>query len=154
VREQYAGDLWGQFEERLRALGGEVRSLPEIGQFHSKSVFDVDIPESARDLLGDPVVDVWQATAGVTLADLAVSETGSLLLSAREGRARLNSLVPPTHVVLVRRADIVLSLEGAIAGISPRTSVLITGPSRTADVEGVMVMGVHGPKSLWVVPIP
>lgn len=129
-------------------------SLESLGQFRDNAIFDEDLPEAVRETLGNPVADVWEAAAGVTLGDLAVAETGSVLLAALPGRSRLNSLAPPTHVVLVRRAEIVASLDEALARLSPQTSVLVSGPSRTADVEGVMVMGVHGPRSLWVVPIP
>jgi L-lactate dehydrogenase complex protein LldG len=147
-------DLWERFEEKLHALGGKVMSVESLGQFRDNAVFDEDLPEAVREVLGSPAADVWEAAAGVTLGDLAVAETGSVLLAALSGRSRLNSLAPPTHVVLVRQADIVASLDEALARLSPQTSVLVTGPSRTADVEGVMVMGVHGPRSLWVVPIP
>jgi len=154
VRSTPLEDLWQEFGERLHALGGRVMSLESLGQFRDNAVFDEDLPESVREVLGSPVTDVWEAAAGVTLGDLAVAETGSVLLAALPGRSRLNSLAPPTHVVLVRQADIVASLDEALARLSRQTSVLVTGPSRTADVEGVMVMGVHGPRSLWVVPIP
>ena len=154
VRSVPVRDLWEEFGERLHALGGRVMSLENLGQFQDNAVFDEDMPEDVLQVLGSPSDDVWEAAAGVTLGDLAVAETASVLLSALPGRSRLNSLAPPTHVVLVRRVDIVASLDEALSRLAPQTSVLVTGPSRTADVEGVMVMGVHGPKALWVVPIP
>lgn len=146
--------LWACFQERLEALGGEVRSLEAIDEWKGRAVLDDDVPQSVRAALGDPVADVWDAGAGVTLCDLAVAETGSLLLSAAKGRRRLASLAPPVHIALVRSNDIVASLEEAFERASPNTSVLVSGPSRTADVEGVMVMGVHGPKRLIVVRLP
>lgn len=93
--------------------------------------------------------DVWQADMGITLADFAIAETGSIVLSAGNNRARLASLTPPTHIVLVK--EIVATLEEAFARITDRTSVIITGTSRTADIEGVLVRGVHGPKELIVI---
>jgi L-lactate dehydrogenase complex protein LldG len=94
--------------------------------------------------------DVWTADSGLTLVDRAVAETGSLVLSAGGGRARLASLAPPRHVALVREDQIVSSLDEALAGLTGRTSVLISGPSRTADIAGILVRGIHGPKELIV----
>ena len=97
--------------------------------------------------------DVWQADVGITMADAAVAETGSLLIRAGEGRARMASLAPPVHLALVPRDRLVPSLDQALEIAAGATSVLITGPSRTADIEGVLVRGVHGPGQLWVVPL-
>ena len=104
-------------------------------------------------MMGEPAPSVWDAEVGVTMAEFAVAETGSLVLAARAGRRRLASLAPPVHAVLVRKSQVVSSLDEAIEKLPAQTSVIVTGPSRTADVEGVMVMGVHGPKRLWVVPL-
>ncbi len=95
--------------------------------------------------------DVWQADIGITLADFAIAETGSIVLSAGSQRARLASLTPPTHIALVK--EIVPTLEEAFARMTDRTSVIITGTSRTADIEGVLVRGVHGPKELIVIKL-
>jgi L-lactate dehydrogenase complex protein LldG len=70
-------------------------------------------------------------------------------VSAANGRSRLASLAPPVHIALVE--DIVGTLDEAIARIDGRTHVVITGTSRTADIEGVLVRGVHGPRKLFVV---
>ena len=147
-------DLWARFQERLEALGGEVRALDAVAEWQGRAILDDDVPQIVRSLLGTPVGDVWAAEAGVTLCDLAVAETGSLLLSAAKGRRRLASLAPPVHLALVRDGSIVASLEEAFERASTNTCVLVSGPSRTADVEGVMVMGVHGPKRLIVVRLP
>ncbi len=146
--------LWERFVERLTALGGEVRSLADLGEFSGRAFWDEDVTGYVQESLGRPVQSVWEAEAGVTMCELAVAETGSLLVSARKGRSRLASLAPPVHVALLRQGAVVASLEEGIAGAPAETSFLVSGPSRTADVEGVMVMGVHGPKRLWVVPLP
>jgi L-lactate dehydrogenase complex protein LldF len=98
------------------------------------------------------VSDVWSAEVGVTLADAVTLDTGSLLLSAGPGRRRLASLAPPVHIALVPPGRSFPTLEEAFAEVSPRTSVIVTGTSRTADIEGVLVRGVHGPKELWILP--
>lgn len=152
---------WDGFEERLAELGGRVLFLDEypLGPAILRSLDDLGI--SARHAVLDDdasalcglasTADVWEADVGITLADLAVSETGTILLSAGAGRARMNSLAPPTHVAIVPEDGLVGTLEDAFTRLSDRTTVLITGPSRTADIEGVLVRGVHGPKELVVV---
>ena len=93
--------------------------------------------------------NVWQADIGITRAEFAIAETGSVVLSSGTDHARLASLTPPVHVVLVDR--IVNTLEEGIAQLSNRTSVIVSGTSRTADIEGVLVRGVHGPGDVIVV---
>jgi L-lactate utilization protein LutC len=97
--------------------------------------------------------EIWNHGVGITTVVAAIAETGSLMLAAGPGRARLASLAPVHHVALVRKDQIVASLDDAIECLGDRTAVWITGPSRTADIEGVLIMGIHGPKTLWVVPI-
>lgn len=137
-------DLWHAFESKLIFLGGKMTALQDLP---NKTAFlDPDLPNLPTLETTD---DVWQAEMGITLADFAIAETGSVVLSAGSSRARLASLTPPTHVVLVN--EIVATLEEAFARITDRTSVIITGTSRTADIEGVLVRGVHGPKELLVI---
>ena len=139
---------WTRFQEEFEKLGGTMissgRLLPRL-----KGAY-VD-PDAAA-ILGvtSPNPDLWQAELGVTTALLAICESGGLLLSAGEGRARLASLAPPHHVVLVRRDAIVASLQDALDRLPERNCVIICGPSRTADIEGVLVRGVHGPKEISV----
>lgn len=154
LRSLPQGDLWAAFVERLTALGGEAKSLADLAEFRNRAYLDDDVPQSVRELLGTPNTDVWTAEAGVTLCEAAVAETGSLLIASGPGRSRLASLAPPVHIALLRQSDLVASLEEGLAHAPARTSWLVTGPSRTADIEGVLVRGVHGPKRLWVVPVP
>ena len=137
-------DLWADFESKLTSLGGRMGALQDLP---NKTAFlDPDLPN----LLNlETTNDVWQAEMGITLADFAIAETASVVLSAGSNRSRLASLTPPTHVVMVK--EIVATLEEAFARITDRTSVIITGTSRTADIEGVLVRGVHGPKELLVI---
>ena len=154
---------WDLFAERLAELGGHTLHIEEspLGAAILRHLDDLGIPARHATVDSDAcdlcelatTADVWTADVGITLADVAVAETGSLLLAAGPGRARMNSLAPPTHVAIVERDALVSSLEGAFERLSDRTSVLITGPSRTADIEGVLVRGVHGPKELIVVVV-
>ena len=147
-------DLWTCFVERLAELGGEVKRLEDLAEFRDRVVCDYDVPADVRRDLGIPQDDPWLAEVGVTLADMAVAETGSVLISAGNGRRRLASLAPPIHAVLVKSGSIVASLDECILNLPEPNSVLITGPSKTADIEGVMVMGAHGPKRLWIIRLP
>jgi L-lactate dehydrogenase complex protein LldG len=94
--------------------------------------------------------------AAVTGVSAAVVETGSLALFFGPGAGRLPSLVVPVHVAVVRREQLVPTLDDFLARVrghlGPRSAaVLVTGPSRSADIEQVITVGVHGPKELHVV---
>ena len=94
--------------------------------------------------------------AAVTGVTAAVVETGSLALFYGPGAGRLSSLVVPVHVAIVRRAQLVPTLDEFLAlvrgHLGPRSgAVLVTGPSRSADIEQVITVGVHGPRELHVV---
>lgn len=98
---------------------------------------------------------------GITGADYAVAETGSVVVLPRKGLSRLVSLVPPVHVAIVRPRDIVESLDDVFlfrrleyhrtGGAMGSYLNFITGPSRTADIEMKLVVGVHGPREVHLV---
>jgi L-lactate dehydrogenase complex protein LldG len=92
---------------------------------------------------------------GVTTADAAIAATGSVVLSHGPGRPRAASLYGEHHVVLVQVDRIVNSLSDAFDHIGWDTSnvVVITGPSRTGDIESILTLGVHGPRHLHIVLI-
>ena len=98
------------------------------------------------------------ADVGITSADYALADTGTLAMLASPAEARLISLLPPVHIAVVPK-DRVLSGLDELFTILPlpaeQTSsmVLITGPSRTADIEQILVRGVHGPGVLSVVVV-
>jgi len=97
----------------------------------------------------------FDADTGFTDVMCAIAETGTLVLSsAKHGRGAY--LVPPVHVAIVRAGLIVPDMldlwsPGANADPVPSCLVLISGPSKTADIEGVLVTGVHGPREVHVV---
>ncbi|MEM2910227.1 MAG: lactate utilization protein [Nitrososphaerota archaeon] len=94
---------------------------------------------------------------GITDADLAVAETGSLVLTTRNDAERLLSCLPPIHVAILTKGGIVDNfLELAewfkkMQDTGTHTVSVITGPSRTADIELEIVVGVHGPHELHVI---
>ena len=91
---------------------------------------------------------------GLTTVDSAVANTGTLVLSVSTGRPRSVSLVVGTHVALVRVDQVVDRLGEAFAryhGPMPSGVYCITGPSRSADIENDLTIGVHGPSALVVI---
>lgn len=105
---------------------------------------------------------VATAEAGITGADWALASTGTLVLSSGPGRPRMASLLPPVHIAVLTEDRIVPRLEDYIAaqraqrlGVFRGSSnvTLITGSSRTSDIEMHPVFGVHGPLELHIVLI-
>jgi L-lactate dehydrogenase complex protein LldG len=98
------------------------------------------------------------ADAGISGVDFAIAETGSLALLSQPGHERNASLLPPAYIAVVRRGQIVADLfdlfdELAARGLEklPSNLVLVTGPSKTGDIELKLTTGVHGPKYWHVV---
>ncbi len=99
------------------------------------------------------------AQIGVTGCDAAIAETGSLVLLSGEGKPRAASLLPPVHLAILQRNDLRFSMgeffaarRDAIAAAACCT--FVTGPSRTADIELTLTVGVHGPGEVIVVVGP
>jgi L-lactate utilization protein LutC len=115
-------------------------------------------PDRSRGFLRSSII---AADIGLTGADYAVAETGSVIVIPRKGLSRLVSVVPPVHLALVRPEDLVESLDDLFllrrleyhekGGEMGSYLNFITGPSRTADIEQTLVVGVHGPKEVHLV---
>jgi L-lactate dehydrogenase complex protein LldG len=96
-------------------------------------------------------------------ADVGIAESGSLLLLGGAGRGRLASLLAPVHIAVLRTSQLVRGLGEALAAIRAQhgpdifaqssSLTLITGPSRTADIELTLTLGVHGPREIHVLLI-
>ena len=96
-------------------------------------------------------------------ADAAIAESGTLVLRSGPGRGRLASLLAPAHIAVLRREQIVRGLSEALAIMQQRHGsdifldssnlTLISGPSRTGDIEQTLTLGVHGPREIHVVLI-
>jgi L-lactate dehydrogenase complex protein LldG len=102
--------------------------------------------------------EMEQCDAGITECDVLVAQTGSLIVTSRSSGGRALSVLPPHHVVLARREQLVRDLSAAFAFIQqkyadnyPSMISLVTGPSRTGDIERILVLGAHGPKKLTVI---
>ena len=98
-----------------------------------------------------------EVDCGITVAIVAVASTGSVVVASSDRERRLASLVPPNHLVLLPESRIVpdlIDLSRSSAGQTaplggsgalPSCLTIVTGPSKTADIEGVLITGVHGP---------
>ena len=96
------------------------------------------------------------ADVGISSAHYALAETGTLVMLASPEEPRLISLLPPVHVAVFPRSRMLANLDELLAVLpnpAEQTSsmVLITGPSRTADIEQILVRGVHGPGEIYAV---
>jgi L-lactate dehydrogenase complex protein LldG len=96
------------------------------------------------------------AGIGISGVDYALADTGSLVVISAPGRARSASLVPPIHIALVRPEQVLSDLNDLFPLLKERGTLssaiaFITGPSRTADIEMTLVVGVHGPQQLHVI---
>lgn len=97
---------------------------------------------------------------GVTECDALVAQTGTVVLSSRSAGGRALSVLPPHHLVLARREQLVADLPAAFALLRqkyhpdfPSMISLVTGPSRTGDIERILVLGAHGPRQLTILCI-
>lgn len=95
------------------------------------------------------------ADIGITSADYALADTGTLVMIASPAEARLVSLLPPMHLAVVPKDRILTGLDELFTVLphpaeTTSSMVLITGPSRTADIEQILVRGVHGPGQITV----
>jgi L-lactate dehydrogenase complex protein LldG len=105
----------------------------------------------------------FSAGAGVTGVDFALAESGSLVLTSRTEGSQLSSLAPPIHIAFYLRSQALGSLEEVLSGLaarglspsdsSGRSVVFVTGTSRTADIEQILIRGVHGPREVHAVLI-
>jgi L-lactate dehydrogenase complex protein LldG len=143
------------------AFEGLLESIPP------GEIFVQDVPELR------PMVTLWrkdrsirwssegrpaeQSQATVTLAEALVAQTGSIFVSAACG-GRAASVVAPVHIVVASIQQLVPDLGAAFARLRERGTVenssmlcLVTGPSRTADIEKIIVMGAHGPRRVIVI---
>ena len=118
---------------------------------------DETFREKERERLRKHVIDSY---IGITSADFCMAETASLVLRTRPGQARSVSLVPSIHIAVIHLNQIIADLkelytliqwetEGPGVGLT-NCMTLISGPSKTADIEANMVHGAHGPREMYI----
>jgi L-lactate dehydrogenase complex protein LldG len=101
-----------------------------------------------------------RCSVGITACDALIAQTGSILLTARSAGGRTLSVLPPHHVVVATTDQLLPDLPAAFELLYtkygdnyPSFATFITGPSRTGDIERILVLGAHGPRELTVLLI-
>ena len=167
-----AGEYILKLAQDIEARSAVYSLHPVVRSAISESVFDaagistVAVDGDRDDSDSDKEADrarlravMEAADLGVTGVDYAIAETGTCVIIARRGVSRLVSLLPPVHVAIVERGQVLPSLDELftlrrddfIRGDFGSYMNLITGPSRTADIEYTIVTGVHGPGEVHMV---
>lgn len=178
--KQYSEDeKLERFTEKLSSVHGEIvtctadnwsEKLAEVVAaegFENLLVGQGELPDQAADAVDcevrryDQPIENWQGelfsnvAAGFTTCRGGIAETGSLILWPSQDEPRLLSLVPPVHIALLFACDLnntlteVLTQQDWQQGM-PTNALLISGPSKSADIAQVLAYGVHGPKRLIV----
>jgi L-lactate dehydrogenase complex protein LldF len=172
-----SGDLLERFSQELTNLGGEVTccspaelaervlAFLQANQVQRLLAWQAPyLPLGILEALEKAGIQVVhqpdpQAQAGLTGALAGLAETGSLVLPSGPGRPATASLLPEIHLVILRCEDILPNLEGLLAGtltgklqalLDASSVAVISGPSRTADIEMTLTIGVHGPRRVHV----
>jgi len=149
------------FDRNFIAAGGEVmRDIPELAAFlqkggHTRGYCDSTLMDSVGHALaaaGLTVETVYDRSRyedfqfGITRASGAIAESGSMILDDARTSDRLAALSPWVHVGVLLESEIHRTIPDAIAAFGPSRNIIwATGPSKTADVEGILIEGVHGP---------
>jgi L-lactate dehydrogenase complex protein LldG len=154
------------FSDALSALGGTVIKAPDLAEAHRQletMLAGKRVVASRAPILGGLGEEYSRdacaaADIGLTSADFALADTGTLVFLTESQESRLISLLPPCHIAVIERDKILSSLDELVSrvphpGVQSSAMVLITGPSRTADIEMRLVRGVHGPGEIVVIII-
>jgi len=159
-------ELLSRILEHDRASGVVLSRNALLDQLKLRSMLDeLGIPSWAWSSDADSASyrdRCFSAAAGITGVDFALAESGSLVVSSATEGSQLSSLAPPIHIAFYLRRQVVESLEEVLDGVAKSTEeptesiggrsiVLITGTSRTADIEQILIRGVHGPREVHAV---
>jgi L-lactate dehydrogenase complex protein LldG len=152
-----------RFAQELTALGGHVLStqnptLAVIEFLNSRGINKIHLEPNTLDeiLLHEAGIEFTrepdpQILVGVTNAICGLADTGSILIVDGVGDPLKASLLPEIQIAILKSSDILPSLPDAMPLIkNTNAAVFITGPSRTADIEMTLTIGVHGPKEIHV----
>jgi L-lactate dehydrogenase complex protein LldG len=154
ARAHIAELVRGSENKRLATHRGELTDACIEGDLAGAELFRVDDGVNKNSL--------ETCEFGVTECDALVAQTGSVLVTARSSGGRTLTVLPPHHIVLARRNQVVPDLSAAYerlrathaADSLPSFIGFITGPSRTGDIERILVLGAHGPKRLTILLLP
>lgn len=155
------GGLWEIFARNFRAVNGRpMTSLDELATFHKQqnrltgycdpALFDaIGASLAAAGLTVETTYERERYDDyefGITRATGAIAESGSVILDDHLTSHRLAALSPWVHVAVVAPGSLLRTISDAIAAFGESPNIIwCTGPSKTADVEGILIEGVHGP---------
>ncbi|HEV7475184.1 MAG TPA: lactate utilization protein [Pyrinomonadaceae bacterium] len=140
----------------------ELKKLQRVAVSDSTLVLQVmrGVEHNAEILEEASAADLFDCDAGITSAQWAIADTGTLMLESAQERHRLASLVPPIHIAIIEASRIRQTMAEVLHAINEggqdslsRAVTFITGPSRTSDIELTLAIGVHGPAELHVIVI-
>jgi L-lactate dehydrogenase complex protein LldF len=164
-------DLIQRFASELTALGGEFtlcrshelgdRIFEQLQKDEITSVISWDkrkLPAGLVDSLQSKGIHVShefnsEIKAGISGAEAAIAETGTLVLTLEKGKPHFVSLIPEIHFAVLKASDIAQNLPQVFTSTKVKDAsmtALISGPSRTADIEMTLTIGVHGPRQVHV----
>ena len=141
------------FLENFKAAGGEVASsLDEVLDEFNGCSFCVE-PRLKKRLAGRDIREAppEEAEVSITRAVAAAADTGSLIFAFDEEDTHKLTALPKIHVALLQRRRIYRTIEDALRKVEGSYISVVTGPSKTGDIELIHVAGVHGPERLIVV---
>lgn len=176
--------LLENFAQKFKSLNGELKIVSDLQQA-SKFVYEIILKSKIKKCLThssnltDKLLkknqllslsfdkieskeldskDFSEYEIGMTVADYLIARTGSIVLKSLSAGGRRLSVLPPIHIVLAEKKQIISSLDQIYINkdFSSNTGsfvTIISGPSRTSDIEKQLVLGAHGPKRLIVVLI-
>jgi L-lactate dehydrogenase complex protein LldG len=163
-----ASDLRAEFKlaSGIEDVHAQLKDLCVAEKWQRAAAHDGELSGRAAEVLGVPVAFIEQGMpkyelgrcdVGITECDALIAQTGTVLVTSRSAGGRALSCLPPHHVVVARRSQLVPDLPAAFAlvkqkygGNYPSMISFITGPSRTGDIERILVLGAHGPKRLTI----
>lgn len=153
-------DLVALFAERIKRVNGRaltdsaalvahLRAGQWLQGYCDPALWPMLAPAFGPDFKVEPTFDrkrVDEYAFGITRAAGAIAESGSIILHDATTSSRLGSLAPWVHIAVIERATIFADVTQAVAALGTDNNVIwCTGPSKTADVEGILIEGVHGP---------
>ncbi|MEO7931914.1 MAG: LUD domain-containing protein [Chthoniobacterales bacterium] len=155
-----------QIFDSLGELQGALKTLAQVEGWQRIGTHRGTLNDAICPALGLPMMltdesyatpDLEKCDAGISECESLIAQTGSVLVTTRSSGGRALSVLPPHHVVLVRREQLLPDLPSGFAALKqkytgnfPSFMSLITGPSRTGDIERILVLGAHGPKKLTI----
>ena len=135
-------------------------ALGRSGVELSNMTLDDEMTDEERDEVREAHrKEVFRTDVGITGGDYVIAETGTLVIHPKKGVSRLTSLAPPVHIAVMKRGQVLPSLDEFFLlehvdihrGNRHAAMNLISGPSRTGDIEATIVHGIHGPTETHIV---